>query len=269
MRSPRRISRMREALVVVACTAHAAQSLLLQTPLAPLPSHRLRHRGALLRVAASSGGDEGEMDWREVRARLVQQQAASAGQKLSDPSIFETPLIEQGTVLLAGTRMDFGFALRQQFFHKSVMLLIQHDDTFTKGIILNRPSALEVDGWRAWCGHGQVAEGGLFVGAERKMGQLEINALHSLTGPEADKVSTRVIKGVSVTSLDGAKALVQAGFAQKNDFWVCVGYSGWAPGQLQMEAEKRDTWHLASADSGTLLAELLREAQVCYREHIL
>jgi len=261
---------MREALVVLLCGAQAAQSLLLQTPL--LPSQRmLRQRAPLLRVAASSGGDEGEMDWREMRARLVAQQKASSaeGQKATDPSIsdrssfvYETPLIEQGTVLLAGTRMDFGFALRQQFFHKSVMLLIQHDDTFTKGIILNRPSALEVDGWRAWCGHGQVAEGGLFVGAERKMGQLEINALHSLTGPEADKVSTRVIKGVSVTSLDGAKALVQAGVAKKKDFWVCVGYSGWAPGQLQMEAEQRETWHLASADSGTLLAELLREAQV-------
>jgi len=119
------------------------------------------------------------------------------------------------------------------------MLLLHHDDTFTKGIILNRPSALEVDGWRAWCGHGQVAEGGIFVGEERKTGQLEINALHSLAGAEADKVSTRVIKGVSYTSLENAKALVAAGVAEKSDFWVCVGYSGWAPGQLASEVETR------------------------------
>jgi hypothetical protein len=78
--------------------------------------------------------------------------------------------------------MEFGFALRQQFFHKSVMLLLQHDESFTKGIILNRPSALELDGWRLWCGHGQVAEGGMFVGADNAKGQLEINCLHSLDG---------------------------------------------------------------------------------------
>lgn len=61
-------------------------------------------------------------------------------------------------------------------------------------------------------------------------------------GAEADKISTRVIKGVSYTSLEGAKALVGAGVAKKSDFYVCVGYSGWAPGQLQMEVETRDSW---------------------------
>ena len=54
----------------------------------------------------------------------------------------------------------------------------------------------------------------------------------------AQRVSTNVIKGVSVTSLEGAKALVAAGQAKKEDFWVTVGYSGWAPGQLQNEVER-------------------------------
>ena len=111
--------------------------------------------------------------------------------------LIQSPLIEQGAILLGGTKQQYGFALRQQFFHKSVMLLLQHDETFTKGIILNRPSALEIDGWRVWCGHGQVAEGGMFVGAEAAKGALEINALHALTGFMADRVSTKVIKGVS------------------------------------------------------------------------
>ena len=35
----------------------------------------------------------------------------------------------------------------------------------------------------------------------------------------AERLSTKVIKGVSVTSLEGAKALVAAGQAQKEDFW--------------------------------------------------
>jgi len=137
-----------------------------------------------------SEGDDG-MDWREMRARLIAREkqpeapAASGGQFM-----YESPLIEQGTVLLAGTDMEYGFALRQQFFHKCVLLLIEHNEGFTKGIILNRPSALELDGWRVWCGHGQVGDGGLFQGRfEEPMGGLEINALHALDGPIADRLS--------------------------------------------------------------------------------
>ena len=212
-----------------------------------------------------------EMDWRAMRARLIAQETSSAAKNVTQETssatdgaagyVYESPLIEQGTILLGGTKMQFGFALRQQFFHKCVLLLLQHDEQFTKGIILNRPSAITMDGWRLWCGHGQVAEGGLFVGKDAAMGKLEINCLHSLDGFMADQVSTKVIKGVSYTSLEGAKALVAAGQAQQSDFWVCVGYSGWAPGQLQMEVEKRDSWYLASADGGTLLKGLLKQAQ--------
>ena len=39
----------------------------------------------------------------------------------------------------------FGFALRQQYFHKCVLLLLSHDDGFTKGIILNRPTSYALD----------------------------------------------------------------------------------------------------------------------------
>ena len=64
-------------------------------------------------------------DWRDFRARLVQQD--QQGDSESDSSfVYETPLIERGTVILGGTQQDFGFALRQQYFHKSVMLLLQH-----------------------------------------------------------------------------------------------------------------------------------------------
>ena len=50
-------------------------------------------------------------------------------------------VIEQGAVILGGVEQDFGFGLRQQYFHKAVILVLEHDEsTFTKGIILNRPS---------------------------------------------------------------------------------------------------------------------------------
>ena len=206
-------------------------------------------------------------DWRDLRAKLVaaeQREKASSGGDSSAAAAepegfaFESPLIEQGSVILGGTRQEFGFALRQQYFHKSVMLLLQHDDGFTRGIILNRPSAYEIDGWRVWFG-GDVGEGGMFRGKDAK-GDAEIVCLHSLVGEVASRLSIDIIRGVSYTTLEGAKALVAEGLAQRDDFWVFVGYAGWAPDQLQGELE-RDSWFLASADGGLLLEELLRQGR--------
>ena len=206
-------------------------------------------------------------DWRDLRAKLVaaeQREKASSGGDSSaaaaEPEgfVFESPLIEQGSVILGGTRQEFGFALRQQYFHKSVMLLLQHDDGFTRGIIRNRPSAYEIDGWRVWFG-GDVGEGGMFRGKDAK-GDAEIVCLHSLVGEVASRLSIDIIRGVSYTTLEGAKALVAEGLAQRDDFWVFVGYAGWAPEQLQGELE-RDSWFLASADGGLLLEELLRQGR--------
>ena len=108
-----------------------------------------------------------DKDWRAFRAKLVAaQQAGEGGDGAASTTpeggfMYATPLIEQGSVILGGTDQEFGFALRQQYFHKCVILLLTHDEGFTKGIILNRPSALTLDGWRLWFG-GDVAQGGLF-----------------------------------------------------------------------------------------------------------
>ena len=109
--------------------------------------------------------------------------------------MYATPLIEQGSVILGGTQQEFGFALRQQYFHKSVMLLLQHDDGFTKGIILNRPSAITLDGWRLWFG-GDVAQGGLFRRAAHNNQQgaahmdVDVDSGAPATEPEIEELSS-------------------------------------------------------------------------------
>lgn len=200
-----------------------------------------------------------EGDWRDFRARLVaQEQGDSEGSADKDGFAFECPLIEQGSVIMGGTKMSYGFALRQQYFHKTVILLLHHDDRYTQGIMLNRPSAREIDGWRVWCG-GDVATGDFFKVFNRG-DPGSIICLHSLDNEIAVKVSTEVIKGISYTNLENAKALVEKGIATKKDFWLFVGYAGWGPGQIEGEV-KRDSWFTASADGGTLLKELLKKNQ--------
>merc|ERR1719247_1627460 len=107
-------------------------------------------------------------DYRDFRARLI---ARTKGEGLTESSdekaveegwAYETPLLEAGCVLLGGTKQDFGFGLRQQYFHKCVLLVTQHNDSFTRGVIVNRPSRRTVKGWTVWCG-GTVEEGGVFA----------------------------------------------------------------------------------------------------------
>mmetsp|Transcript_13801 Transcript_13801/g.18889 ORF Transcript_13801/g.18889 Transcript_13801/m.18889 type:complete len:720 (-) Transcript_13801:156-2315(-) len=179
-------------------------------------------------------------------------------------------VIEQGSIILSRAEQDFGFGLRQQYFHKCVILVLHHvENEFTKGIILNRPTNLILtdddfvneDGspledtnddnqWRMWFG-GDVAGMG-------SMENPETICLHSLTSKTADEVSENVIKDIKWTTLPGARKLVSSGEAKPTDFWIFCGYAGWGPGQLMGELE-RESWYMAATDSNTLLKSLAKQ----------
>ncbi len=101
-------------------------------------------------------------------------------------------------MILGGVEQDFGFGLRQQYFHKTVILVLDHDEnTFTKGIILNRPSnkVMEDDvneglQWKVW-----------FGGDVQGMDSLlpDIVCLHSLRSKEASDASVSVMKDIQVS----------------------------------------------------------------------
>jgi len=167
-------------------------------------------------------------------------------------------VIEQGAVILGGVEQEFGFGLRQQYFHKVAILVLDHSPTFTKGIILNRPTDLMLEDdlnegkqWRVWFG-GDV-EG---LNANHP----DITCLHSLSSAAAVKASVPIIDKIQWTTFQNAKKLVKAGVATVDDFWVFVGYAGWAPGQLAGELT-RSSWYMVATDSQTLLQELARQGQ--------
>jgi len=141
-----------------------------------------------------------------------------SGLKLSplDPSQWaydSGKVIETGAVILGGVEQDFGFGLRQQYFHKTVILVIDHNENqFTKGIILNRPTdmllvdenEMEEDKKRKW----RVWFGGDVQGWDSFMP--EIVCLHSLQGPEIEKVSTQVMKDMQVSFLNSVAQMVES-----------------------------------------------------------
>eukprot|EP00980_Cylindrotheca_fusiformis_P023812 scaffold11032_cov122-Cylindrotheca_fusiformis.AAC.13 len=168
-------------------------------------------------------------------------------------------MIEQGSVILGGVEQEYGFGLRQQYFHKAAILVLDHDEnTFTKGIILNRPTDLMLEDdvnpgkkWRVWFG-------GDVEGLNAK--NPDIVCLHSLKNEKASSASIPVMNDIQWTTFTNAKRLVKAGVADVRDFWVFVGYAGWGPGQLKGELERK-SWYMVATDSQTLLKELARQAE--------
>lgn len=241
--------------------------------------------------------DLSDQDWRTFRAKLVMSEPSLKESKTSKTSpeaidamalsgdldgigaLFDeeldaisqsfTPLdpsqwaydsgtvIEQGAVILGGVEQDYGFGLRQQYFHKAAILVLDHDqNVFTRGIILNRPSDLTLDDdineglkWRVWYG-GDVQ--GL------KSDNPEIFCLHTLKDISVTRASISVMNDIQWTSFDAAKRLVNAGAAKSTDFWVFCGYAGWGPKQLMGELTRK-SWYMVATDSQTLLKELARQ----------
>ena len=133
--------------------------------------------------------------------------------------------------------------LRGSFFHRSVILICQHDSEGAFGLVLNRATSNKV-------GEAVVAnlpdtlkQEPLFLG-----GPVQPQALSFLHNdnylPEAN-VLTNLSLGHSLDSL----VELSESFSPTQKLKIFAGYAGWSPGQLEEEM-KRDTWmvHPASVD---------------------
>ena len=242
-----------------------------------------------IRLQAAEDSKDDVDDWRKFRANLVLQDLIEengdsiennkdAAKTSSKSWAYEAgTLIEKGSIILSRVESSLGcHDLRQPYFHKCAVLVLEHDEDSTRGIILNRPSNLicsdgdillleedddddeqRVDpnpenAWPMSFG-GDIA--GLF--SDEPM----IVALHSMNkdndSAAARTCSDEILPGLWVTSHSGARSLVASGEATCEDFYSFYGFSLWDPGMLQREVD-RGSWYIVSMDSGTVL-ETLRE----------
>lgn len=211
-------------------------------------------------------------DWRDYRARLValeQTGTASAPEDRSDGNddskdavkgwAYQTPLIEQGSVLLS--HVDARFSDRQIYFHKAVILIVHHQPDCDMGIILNRPSAmttanpLRVPGTQ-W----NICFGGDCNGLRRDtaLNELALFCLH--TEPRFAEESMEVVTGIYLMEFALARKLVKHNHARRDEFLVLVGYCGWGKGQLQAELDTGRSWTMAAVDRLSLMKQI-RETQ--------
>ena len=108
--------------------------------------------------------------------------------------------------------------------------------------------------------------GGDVQGKKAAAHMQEAVCLHKSTNKAVRAISDTIITGTYTCSLEAAELMVEQGHATPEDFWLLFGYAGWAAGQLQMEIDKRASWHVAAA-SPVLLHELIAQASASKTAH--
>ena len=125
--------------------------------------------------------------------------------------------------------------LRGSFFHRSVILVCQHDDEGEFGLVLNRTSENKVGDALVANLPDTLKEHPLYLGGPVQPQALSF--LHSdIFLPEANVMANLNLSH----SLD---SLVDLGgsFSPTQQVKIFAGYAGWSPGQLDEELT-RDTW---------------------------
>lgn len=149
-----------------------------------------------------------------------------------------------GGVLVPGQLLLAAPTLREPFEH-AVILLVDHDEGGSLGVVLNQPSTLDVGEvlpqWRPAVSGEQVVFSGGPVGVDSAL------ALAAVGGDDEPEGFRRVSPGIGLIDLDSdPDALAGHLIALR----VFAGYAGWSPGQLQGEIDD-GSWAVVSAWDAT------------------
>ena len=137
--------------------------------------------------------------------------------------------------------------VRGPHFAQTVILLLQHDETGTLGLVVNRPlGAAAAEALRKF--DGLTTYSGKFY----RGGPLWPSTLRALlrtdTHPE---VAVQIFDTVHLVGMD--EALLEAA-SYGGDLRLFAGHAGWAPGQLERELAF-ESWHVLPATEEVVFAE--------------
>jgi putative transcriptional regulator len=139
------------------------------------------------------------------------------------------------------------------FFHRSVVLLLHHEEAGSFGFIVNRPTGIKVSEILkgmdiGWAGREEAIA---FFGGpvQPQLGTVLFAPVLDDTDPEDS--ATEVIPGVALTQHIGD--LSRLAEAPPDQFRLILGYAGWGEGQL-MEEILRNDWLTAPVSSDLIFA---------------
>ncbi len=136
---------------------------------------------------------------------------------------------------LRGQLLLDGGKLRGSFFHRSVVLICQHDTEGAFGLILNRSTENAIGDVVIEDLPESIQEGPLYLGGPVQPGALSY--LHFDSFIPAANVITNVSLGHSVEELVD----VAASYSPEKQLRIFAGYAGWSAGQLDNEMAS-DSW---------------------------
>ncbi|MEA2781806.1 MAG: putative transcriptional regulator [Rhodospirillaceae bacterium] len=157
-----------------------------------------------------------------------------------EPAVVTVGGASKGQLLIAAPRID------DPRFHHTVILMVQHDQGGALGIIINRPveehslaNLMAMIGAKDDGVHGKVL---VFAG-----GPVEPWIGFILHSPEYERTGTvHIDEDLAMTS--NPEILRDIGHDKgPRKRLVAFGYTGWGPGQLELEMARHD-WYTAPAD---------------------
>ncbi len=154
---------------------------------------------------------------------------------------------------LTGRLLVASPALADPNFSRAVVLLLDHDDEGTLGVVLNRPTPVEVHdvlaAWAGLAGVPQVVFQGGPVSLDSALALAVVPGDHR--GQDTGPLGWRRVHGaIGLVDLEAPPELLAA---ELGSLRIFAGYAGWRPGQLEEEL-KEGAWYVVECEPGDISA---------------
>jgi putative transcriptional regulator len=148
-----------------------------------------------------------------------------------------------GTMSLTGRLLIAGPALTEPTFARAVVLLLDHDADGALGVVVNRPTPVEVadvlPSWQAYATTPGVLFQGGPVSLDSALGLATVSG-----GTEEEPLGWRRVDGaLGLLDLDAPPEVVAG---EMDSLRIFAGYAGWAAGQLEIELAE-GSWYVVDA----------------------
>ncbi len=174
------------------------------------------------------------------------------------------PLPRSSTEDLAGGRFLIAtHQLTGPFFSQTVLLLLDHGPAGAVGLIINRPTELELAKILPFVTPLRERSDKVYSG-----GPVDLHAVTFLVRSESEPPNSRhVVDDVHATGSKDTLLEILKSEPASSHFHAYMGYAGWGPGQLDAEVRRGD-WYVAPAQPDLIFGEATPDLwQRLIREH--
>jgi len=150
---------------------------------------------------------------------------------------------------LAGRLLVATPALADPNFDRAVVLLLDHDEEGTLGVVLNRPTPVGVgdvlEPWAHFAGTPSVVFQGGPVSLDSALGLAVVPGERD--GGDGEPLGWRRVHGaIGLVDLEAPPELLAA---ELGSLRIFAGYAGWGPGQLENELTE-GAWYVVESEPG-------------------